>query len=84
MLSQKLSARRRGSVLTDLTVLGIQRGDIDQVLKYGGAALELAQHTGSGRVGRKLADVQTQLTPLSTDARIAELTDNIIALTRSL
>jgi hypothetical protein len=83
-LCQKLSARRRGSVLTDLTSLGIQRGDIDQVLKYGGAALALAQHTGSGWVGRKLADVRTQLAPLSTDTRIAELTDSITALTRSI
>jgi transcriptional regulator with XRE-family HTH domain len=83
-LSQKLSARRRGSVLTDLTLLGIQRGDIDQVLKYGGAALALAQHTGSGWVGRKLADVRTQLAPLSTDTRIAELTGSITALTRSI
>ena len=83
-LSQRLSARRRGSVLTDLTLLGVQRGDIDQVLKYGGAALELAHHTGSGWVGRKLTDVRTQLEPLAADARVAELTDDIAALTRSI
>jgi hypothetical protein len=83
-LSQRLSARRRGSVLTDLTLLGIQRGDIDQVVTYGSAAVELAHHTGSGWIGRKLADVRSQLAPFNTDARIAELTDSITALTCSV
>jgi hypothetical protein len=82
-LTQRLSQRRRGSVLTDLALLGVQRGDVDQVLKYGGTALESAQHTGSGWIGRKLQDVQAQLAPLASDTRITELDDQITALTRS-
>lgn len=82
-LCQRLSARRRASVLTDLTLLGIERGDVDQVLKHGGAACELAQLTGSGWIGRKLQDVRPRLDPLAAHPRIAGLTDNIAALTRS-
>ena len=37
-LGQKLSPRRRGSVLTDLAALGVQRRDVDQLLEYGEAA----------------------------------------------
>lgn len=80
-LTQRLSARRRGSVLTDLALLGVERGDIDQALKYGDAAYELAKHTGSGWISRKLRDVQTKLAPLTTDSRITELNERIAALT---
>jgi tetratricopeptide (TPR) repeat protein len=82
-LTQRLSQRRRGSVLTDLALLGIQRGDVDQVLKYGGTALELARHTDSGWIARKLQDIQAQLAPLVPDPRIAELNDQISTLTRA-
>jgi transcriptional regulator with XRE-family HTH domain len=79
-LTLRLSSRRRGSVLTDLALLGVERGDIDEALKYGDAAFELAKHTGSGWIGRKLRDVQTRLIPLTNDSRIAELNERIAAL----
>jgi transcriptional regulator with XRE-family HTH domain len=47
-------------------------------------ALELAQRTDSGYVGRKLQQLQTQLAPLAPNDRIAELADNITTLTRSV
>ena len=53
-LSQNLSARRRGSVLTDLAMLGVQRRDLNQLTTYANAALETARQTGSGVIGRKL------------------------------
>jgi hypothetical protein len=70
-------------VLTDLALLGVRRGDVDQVLMYGGAALDSARHTDSGWIGPELQDVQAQLAPLASDARITELDDQITALTRS-
>jgi len=79
-LSQKLSMRRRGSVLTDLASIGVLRRDPDQVLQHGTAALELATHTGSGYVGRKLQGLHSQLAPLATDSRIQSLSDHIAAL----
>jgi hypothetical protein len=78
-LSHKLSARRRGSVLTDLAVLGVQQHDPDQVMQYASAALALAQETDSGYVGRKLQGLNAQLTPLVTDDRVRELSDSISA-----
>ena len=80
-LSQKLSPRRRGSVLTDLALLGVQRRDPDQVLTHGTAALELAAHTGSGYVGSKLHALKYQLAPLAGDRRVRVLSDRIAALT---
>jgi hypothetical protein len=54
-LNQPISLRRRGSILTDLATLGIQRHDLDQVLEYGDTAVKLAEQTQSaGYVGRKL------------------------------
>lgn len=79
-LTQRLSSRRRGSVLTDLALLGVERGDVEQALRYGNAAYELAEHTGSGWIGRKLQDVQTRLTVLTDDSRVADLNERIVAL----
>lgn len=79
-LSQQISLRRRGSVLTDLALLGVQRDDPDQVLTYATAALELARHTGSGWVSTKLRGLQDQLAPLSHDRRIQSLSSQIAAL----
>ncbi|GAA2061477.1 hypothetical protein GCM10009839_85640 [Catenulispora yoronensis] len=78
-LSQKLSARRRGSVLVDLAVLGMQRNDVGQTAHYGSAALELADATGSGYIGRKLHALNNQLTPLVTDSQIHDLSEAISA-----
>jgi transcriptional regulator with XRE-family HTH domain len=79
-LKQKLSARRRGSVLTDLALLGAKRSDLDEVYQYGNAAVELAQQTGSGYVGRRLQGLQAQLATHATDRRISQLNDQIAGL----
>jgi hypothetical protein len=55
-LGQKLSSRRRGGVLVDLALLGLQRRDLDQLLIHSSAALDIAQQTGSGVIGRKIQD----------------------------
>lgn len=75
------ATRRRGSVLTDLALLGVQRRHPDQVLAHGPAALELAAHTGSGYVGSKLHALKDQLAPLAADRRVRALSDRIAALT---
>jgi transcriptional regulator with XRE-family HTH domain/tetratricopeptide (TPR) repeat protein len=82
-LTRRLSPRRQGGVLTDLALLGIQRGDVDQVVTYGGTAVKLARHTGSGWVRRRLQETQERLKPLGSDARITELDDDIAALSHS-
>lgn len=82
-LNRAVSLRRRGSVLTDLAMLGIQCHDVDQVLHYGGAAVALAEQTqSSGYVGRKLQDLRVQLGPLAADSRISQLTEHISQLAR--
>jgi hypothetical protein len=82
-LRQSISLRRRGSVLNDLAVLGIHHRDIEQVVHYGTMAVEVAEQTGSaGYIGRKLQGLQTQLTPLLYNERIATLCEQISRLSR--
>jgi transcriptional regulator with XRE-family HTH domain len=80
-LNQPISLRRRGSILTDLATLGIQRHDLDQVLEYGDTAVKFAEQTQSaGYVGRKLQRLRTQLTPYAADDRVSQLTARISQL----
>lgn len=80
-LAQVCSPRRRGSLLTDLAVLGVARRDVDQVLQYADEAIQLADQTrSSGYVGRKLLTLQAELTPLLPNHRIAQLNDRIAQL----
>lgn len=80
-LKQGISLRRRGSVLSDLAMLGIQRRDVEQVVHYGRQAVELAEQTGSrGYIGRKLQSLQAQLAPLLGDPRLSSLSDQISRL----
>jgi transcriptional regulator with XRE-family HTH domain/tetratricopeptide (TPR) repeat protein len=80
-LDQGISLRRRGSVLSDLAMLGVQRRDVGQIVHYGGMAVELAKQTGSsGYIGRKLDGLQLELRPLLSDTRIANLNEQIVQL----
>ena len=60
-LRQKLSLRRRGIVLTDLAMVGVQRGDLDRIVTYADAALDTARQTGSGVIARKLQGLRLDL-----------------------
>ncbi|WP_327591339.1 hypothetical protein OHA25_60415 (plasmid) [Nonomuraea sp. NBC_00507] len=82
-LAQSLSARRRGGVLIDLAVLGLQRGDRDQVVSYGESAVELARHTGSMFIARRLRGLQDQMKPLLHDQRMDTLNQDINSLITS-
>lgn len=80
-LDTATSPRRRGSILTDLAALGVQTRDLDRVLDYGGQAIKLAEQTrSSGYIGRKLQGLRTQLAPLSSNNRAAQLSDRIAQL----
>jgi tetratricopeptide (TPR) repeat protein len=77
-LNKNLSTRRRGSVLTDLAVVGAQLGDVDRILMHGAAALDTVRQTGSaGYVGRKLGDLRRQLVPFFNDRHIRYLDSQI-------
>jgi transcriptional regulator with XRE-family HTH domain len=73
--------RRRGSVLADLAALSAQRRDVDQLVGYASAALDLVRRTGSGVVGRKLLGLQTQLVALLGEDRVRALDTEITVLT---
>ncbi|MEV0613104.1 helix-turn-helix transcriptional regulator [Nonomuraea sp. NPDC050404] len=80
-LGQATSLRRRGSVLTDLAALSLQRRDLDQFLHYAGCAVDVAEQTQSaGYVGRKLHGIQQQLQPFLSDALVIQLNDRITPL----
>ncbi|MFI0412405.1 helix-turn-helix domain-containing protein [Actinomadura sp. 3N508] len=80
-LSHTVSLRRRGSLLTDLATLGLQRRDLDQLLSYADDAVTVAEQTNSsGYIGRKLQTLQSQLAPLLSDRRVALLNDRIAQL----
>ncbi|HEY3906877.1 MAG TPA: helix-turn-helix transcriptional regulator [Streptosporangiaceae bacterium] len=80
-LARTKSLRRRGSILTDLARLGVQRRDLDQVLEHGGQAADLAEQTrSSGYIGRKLQALRHDLAPMASDPRAAQLSDRIAQL----
>jgi len=76
-LSMDISARRRGGVLTDLASLGLQQGDVDQLIVHADAAVEVARTTGSGWVERKLTGLNKQLTPLMGEPRVNQLSQKL-------
>ncbi|WP_406025973.1 hypothetical protein OH802_05830 [Nocardioides sp. NBC_00850] len=80
-LSMDISARRRGGVLTDLASLGLQQGDIDQLIVHADAAVEVAQNTGSGWVERKLTGLNKQLIPLMGEPRVNQLSQKLASFT---
>ncbi len=77
---QNLSARRRGSVLTDFAMIGLQQGDVDQLLTSADAALGMAEQTGSGFITRKLQGLQSHLAPLLGNSHVRQLNQRITAL----
>jgi tetratricopeptide (TPR) repeat protein len=83
-LVQPLSPRRRVSVLTDLARVGVQRGDPDQVVTYGDAAVSIARETDSGVVSRKLAALKPHLASLGRDRRVHRLNEDVTALVGSI
>jgi len=78
------SSRRRGGILADLALIGVQRRDIDQVVSYANEALRIARQRGSGWIGRKLLGLRTELEPLKPDHRVRDLTEQISALNFSV
>jgi len=79
-LEGSLSPRRRGSVLTDLAVIGARRKDVDQLVFHGTNAVELAHGTGSGYIARRLQSLKDHLGPFRSDRRVHELAGHIEAL----
>jgi DNA-binding XRE family transcriptional regulator len=82
-LWQNLSARRRGSVLIDLAMMGVQRGDVSQLVTYADAALEIAVQTGSGFIGRKLYGLRDYLAPLLGNSQVRQLNQQIMTLSEN-
>jgi hypothetical protein len=82
-LSQCLSTRRRGGVLTDLATVAVFRRDPIQLVMYGDAALDTARQTGSWVIARKLQRLQTHLCPFLADSHVRHLDTQISALTRT-
>lgn len=83
VVRQGLSARRRGSVLTDLAMIAVQRGDVDQLVTHADAVLEIAVQTGSGFIGRKLHGLQGHLAPLLGNGRVRQVNQRIMAVSVS-
>ena len=83
-LDQNLSSRRRGGVLVDLAMLGLQRRDLDQVLEHGDRALGIARQTRSGVISRKLQGLQPHLTQHLQDSRIRQFSTEISALSGTI
>ncbi len=79
-LRQNLSVRRRGSVLTDLAILGAQRRDLDRMITYADAVVEMVRQTGSGVIARKLTGLQSHLALFSNDVRVRDLNSRIATL----
>jgi hypothetical protein len=54
-------------------MIGLQRGDVNQLISHAEAALEIATRTGSGFISRRLQELQGHLTPLLGNRQIRQL-----------
>jgi hypothetical protein len=79
-LAQGLSPRRRGIVLTDLAMVGLQRRDVSQVATYATPAVHIATETRSGVVGRRLQTLRPHLAALLTDPGMRQIDERIANL----
>lgn len=79
-LNGQLSARRRGSVHTDLAACALQRRDLDEFTGHAFAALDAAGETGSGYVARRLRGLEPQLSAFKADHRVCAVNDRINSL----
>jgi hypothetical protein len=61
-------------------MIGVQRGDVDQVVTYADAALEIAVQAGSGVISRKLQGIQDHLAPLLRNSQVRLLNQRIMTL----
>ena len=84
VLHQSLSARRRGSALTDLAMIAVQRGDVNQLVTYADLVLEISAQTGSGFISRKLQALQSHLAPLLGNSRVHQVNQQIMAVSRKV
>lgn len=80
-LASSLSQRRRGSVLTDLAIVGVQLGDREWVVNHGDAALAVAHQTKSGAVSQKLWRLRTHLSVFGDDRQIRDLDHRLATAT---
>jgi hypothetical protein len=81
VLARTASSRRRGSILADLAMVGVQHKDTSQILHYASDAIGIAEQTHStGYPGRKLTRLQEQIQPLLADPRMSELSNRINCL----
>lgn len=80
-LAGTVSSRRRGSILADLAMTGVQRRDTSQILHYADDAIGIAEQTRSaGYLGRKLTGLQERIQPLLADPGMSELNTRISSL----
>ncbi|WP_454194099.1 hypothetical protein [Nocardia sp. Marseille-Q1738] len=82
-LNNRLSYRRRASVLVDLAAIGAVKSDPFQAVMYGDAALDLARQTRSGYIARQLENLRRRLAPLGDDRHVEHLDRQIVALSQN-
>lgn len=83
-LAELRSPRRRGGVLADLAVIGVQRRDVDMLVTHAEAALDLAEQTGSGVIARRLLLLRNQLDPALGGQRVHRLHQRLATVTGAL
>jgi transcriptional regulator with XRE-family HTH domain len=76
-LQQDPSERRKGSIYTDLAIVGAQRNDTDCVATWAQEALAAVNHTKSGYVTKKLVILQTHIRPLLDNRSMRDLNEQI-------
>lgn len=79
-LGSALSVRRRAIVLTDLASAGAQRRDVEYIVKYGQAAVDVAGFSNSGVIVQRLVGLRARLGPFASSPVVRELTARIDSL----
>jgi transcriptional regulator with XRE-family HTH domain len=79
-LNQQKTLRRRGTVLTDLARVSLQKSEIDQACFYANQVILIANQNNSGMLRKGLKDLQANLTPFSKVRIVKNLKQQIAQL----
>ena len=79
-LNQQKTLRRRGTVLTDLAQVSLQKSEINQACDYANQVILIANQNNSGMLRKGLKDLQANLAPFSKVRVVKNLKQQIAQL----
>jgi tetratricopeptide (TPR) repeat protein len=79
-LQQPLSLRRRGMIFTDLSLVALQREEVEAACSYGEELVNLAANGSSGFLRKHVQKLQRHLAPFATLPSVKSLEQQIVSV----